>query len=343
MKMLDTSSTDDLRRPASDWPVTKSRLGFPQAWARGIIAAIALVLGLTWLAVENVQNVNPVYTVGCGLVFAFFALLVLLLLPSQLANRRFLHAAEEVLPEVPRTPLLIASPCANGAITHELVQTPSSIVLRPRENPYGALPRFGYLWPIFTGVVMIALVWTPAFFADLSLFWKYFWKTVLTLGLCLNVSLFVWIVSRAFHDPPAGLAVLEIDQLRKTCVITRNGEAVTIDMDQVIAVQLCAAWLKIQDLDHEDDDYDNRQSHGEVELNLVWRNRLGPEAGLERTNLVNPGWQYHKLVPIARTLADALGVPLLNHATPSHWRAERGRAKKRPYIAVGRARRYVAG
>jgi hypothetical protein len=343
MKILDTSATDDLRSKVPEWPVTKSRLGLPQALARGIIAAIALVLGLAWLTVANVQNVNPVYTVGCGLVFAFFALLVLLLLPSQLANRRFLHAAEEVLPEVPRTPLLIASPYTNGAVTHELVQTPSSIVLKPRANPYGGMPWFGYLWPIFTGMVMITLVWTPAWFADLSLFWKYFWKTVLTLGLCLNVSIFVWVVSRAFRDPPGGLAVVEIDQLRNVCVITRDGESVTIDVRQVLAVQLCAAWLKIEDLDHQNEDYDNKQCHSEVELNLIWRDRLGPGAGLERINLMNLGWQYHKLVPIARTLADALGVPLLNHATASHCRAERLRSKDRPYIAVGRARRYPAG
>ena len=222
MKSLETSLTDDLRRPVSDWPVMKSRLGLPHAWARGIIAVMALVLGIGWLVAANAQNVNPIFTIGCGLGFVFFAFLVLLLLPYQLANQRFLHATEAVLPEVPRTPLLIATPYANGAITHELEQTPSGIVLKPLDNPYGRMLWFGCLWPLFSGVVMIALVWTHATFAGLALFWKAF----ITLDLCLTVAIYVWFVRRAFRDPPHGLATVEINQLEKTCVITSADESI---------------------------------------------------------------------------------------------------------------------
>lgn len=339
MKSLETSSTDDLQGHVSDWPVTKSRLGLPHAWAWGIIAVIALVLGIGWLVAANAQNVNPIFTIGSGLGFVFFAFLVLLLLPYQLVNRRFLHATEAVLPEVPRTPLLIATPCANGAITHELEQTPSGIVLKPLDNPYGRMLWFGCLWPLFTGVVMIALVWTHATFADLALFWKAF----ITLDLCLTVVIYVWFVRRAFRDPPQGLATVEIDQLEKTCVMTSADESISLDVDQIIAVQLCAAWLKIEDLDHQDEDYDNKHMRAEIELNLVWRERPVIESGIERINLLHLAGEFQKLVPLARLLADVLGVPLLNHATSSHWRAEHRLAKDRPYIAVGRARRYPAG
>ncbi|QGQ22204.1 hypothetical protein F1728_05650 [Gimesia benthica] len=339
MKSLETSSTDDLQGHVSDWPVTKSRLGLPHAWAWGIIAVIALVLGIGWLVAANAQNVNPIFTIGSGLGFVFFAFLVLLLLPYQLVNRRFLHATEAVLPEVPRTPLLIATPCANGAITHELEQTPSGIVLKPLDNPYGRMLWFGCLWPLFTGVVMIALVWTHATFADLALFWKAF----IALDLCLTVVIYMWFVRRAFRDPPQGLATVEIDQLEKTCVMTSADESISLDVDQIIAVQLCAAWLKIEDLDHQDEDYDNKHMRAEIELNLVWRERPVIESGIERINLLHLTGEFQKLVPLARLLADVLGVPLLNHATSSHWRAEHRLAKDRPYIAVGRARRYPAG
>ena len=338
MKSLETLSTDDLWRPVSDWPVMKSRLGLPHAWARGIIAVMALVLGIGWLVAANAQNVNPIFTIGCGLGFVFFAFLVLLLLPYQLANRRFLHATEAVLPEVPRTPLLIATPYANGAITHELVQTPSGIVLKPLDNPNGRMLWFGCLWPLFTGVVMIALVWTHATFADLALFWKAF----ITLDLCLTVAIYVWFVRRAFRDPPQGLATVEINQLEKTCVITSADESISLDVDQMIAVQLCAAWLKIEDLDHQGEDYDNKHRRAEIELNLVWREPPVTASGIERTNLLHLAGEFQKLVPVARLLADVLGVPLLNHATSSHWRAERRLSKQRPYIAVGSPRCYPA-
>jgi hypothetical protein len=101
----------------------------------------------------------------------------------------------------------------------------------------------------------------------------------------------------------------------------------------MIAVQFCAAYQKLERHDKQDD---NKQGRWELELNLAWRNDEDTDlsADIERTTLMTLGWQFHKLVPIARTLAETLNVPLLNHATPSDWRDERQRAKDRPYIAV---------
>ena len=114
-------------------------------------------------------------------------------------------------------------------------------------------------------------------------------------------------------------------------------------MDQIIAVQLCAAWLKIEDLDLQDEDYDNKHRRAEIELNLVWQERPVSASGYERTNLLHLAGEFQKLVPLARLLADVLGVPLLNHATSSHWREELLRSKERPYLAVGSSHLDTAG
>jgi hypothetical protein len=334
-----TSSADHLRMHTSNWPMTKSRLGLPYgwSWARRVFAAIALAFGaialafgMGWLPPAYANHEDQLITIGCGIGFAIFGGLYVLLLPQQLANRPFPHAADDVLPNVPREPLLVPNQYANGAVTHELNQTPSGIVLRPRDNPYGWMPWFAYLWPLFTAAVMITIV----SFANISLFWK----MIISLTICLITATFVGIARLAFRAPPEGLAVVEIDQVRKTCVITRADESVTIDTDQIIAVQICAAYQKLEDVSRQQEECDNKQCRAEMELNLVWQNDEGTDlsADIERMTLMTLGWQFHELVLIARTLADTLGVPLLNHATPSHWRDERQRAKDRPYIAVGR-------
>jgi hypothetical protein len=117
------------------------------------------------------------------------------------------------------------------------------------------------------------------------------------------------------------LVPVRVDWKERVCQIGTCPDD-TISLSQVVAVQLCAACRRW------DDGMDKM-----FQLNLVWENPDGADAltpRYRRRNILSTT-TAQGLAPVAEKFAEALGVPLLHHATREHWQREREASRDRTW------------
>lgn len=318
------------RSEVPGWPTTESRIGRP--WTRLAIAVLALFLaiGVGCIAFAS-RETDPTARVIVGWIvggaFVLFALVGLVLLISdRFRIRRFEHATDAVLPLVPREPLLAPRQISFSHLTHELETTPSGCRLHPKRSTLERIDRFLYAWMIIIGVLGVVLLWTLPGQRGMP----FGVKTGISAVFLVTGLACAWLISRLYHGAMENLVVVDVDGDQEVCVLTFPDETLTVPIQQFVAVQLCAA-LRTVDL------ADGATSFPAVELNVVLENEESTDSShpYRRTTVVNLNAGFDRLVPIGRGLADALGVPLLNHATPEHWALEEERSKGRSCEAAG--------
>lgn len=319
---------DHMTARPQNWPEIDSRLGQPDFWLFVAMACIFLLMGGALISLL-VSPQAPQQTAGLYLVAAMAAafiglslLMTTALCLAALANRPFRHATDDVLPEVPREPLLESGQVSFAALTHRLEQSASAVRLIPIPDLYRRTRLVAFLWINLIAVVTTAFIWwspPPAVaFAPST--------ALLTVGVFSAGNLSAWLFSFLIDRAKQQLPALEADLNANQCRINTAHAERSFVLSDVIAVQLCSA-RRILNLNQA-----GLQYFSALELNLVWTGSSPPSPGgavLQRATLVNLRGQGHRAVPLARELADALGVPLLNHATPEHWKVEGRRSKAR--------------
>jgi hypothetical protein len=312
---------------ASDWPTTESPLGTPSVWLWRLLIGLFFCIGLC-LASRLIPRVVPLppaewyATAIMGGAFIAFALMTLLaVLADHRAHRPFTHASDHVLPAVPRQPLLRPGQISFSFVTHCLVPTPGGLRLDPTPGPFRRNRVGMYLWINIVAAGVTALVWWKSESVANRL------SITAGIGLAffaignLVVSLVDWLMRREQHK----LCTLDINLTDGRITLGAAGDTHVLSRDQVLAVQLCAAQRKVgQRRGH-------LSSFAALELNLVWTEACDPgqTSPVRRATLLNLSGGYHRAVPIARQIAEALTVPLLNHATAADWELERRTAKLR--------------
>jgi hypothetical protein len=333
------------------WPTTESRLYLPNQWVGLAGVALFAVSGWTMILIALPKFIEALHKAGSlgqlwqqekgwfvgGAVALGFALIGSLLVVAWFAtvigNRPFRHAAAGVLPDVPSNPLNIPGAWSHGRVTHEWMPTAHGGILVPRRGVTRVASVFIAVWCALTYAVCVTLVWVFVPAATMS--------NIVKILICLFVLfpaltlaiLPIWLIKWSYNKLPevqlGGLhRPFEVDNLHKTVQLSGSDGGRIIPLDQVAALQLCALRQKIG----------FRQSGSQtdsVELNLVLWSDVATNGGkraYERQNLLIMGFfgQPSRLTELAVTLADALGVPLLNHATREHWDVERRAARARP-------------
>jgi len=245
--------------------------------------------------------------VGGGFVLLSLGAFVALVL-GKLANRFFQHATEDVLPDVPREPLLAPGQINYSLVTHQVEPTASGIRLVPKPNLFKTRDLLIFLWMTFISIMSIAAVWL----APMNRNDPVEIKVLITVGIIVSGYSGVWIISSLWHGSETGLSAFVIDLHHRHCVLTCGKETSTVSMDKLVAVQLYAAYRK-----------DAESKFPAVELNLMWKGDCeihDTSDRFERSTVMILGCGFHRLIPTAQELEKVLGVPLLNHATPEHWK-----------------------
>ncbi len=258
---------------------------------------------------------------------AFFGLGTLLYLAvawSIRSRKPFRHAASDVLPDVPREPVPVPPEAKfDGRMPYEWLPaddpTDRGGLLRPIPN-YLRLGNWAIiLWITFIALFASTLPWIVNDPKDFSA--KVGLSSLITLlGLfCggVGAGLFIWLRKVPFQM----LVPVRVDWKEHVCQLgTRPDDK--LPLSQIVAVQLCAAC---------------RRTAGGVDkmfqLNLVWENP-------DRADVSEPCYHRRNLLstttpqglePVAEQLAEALGVPLLHHATREHWQREREASRDRAW------------
>ncbi len=143
---------------------------------------------------------------------------------------------------------------------------------------------------------------------------------IILLGLFCGgavAGLVIWLRKVPFQM----LVPVRVDWKEHVCQVGTSPDE-NIPLAQVVAVQLCAACRR-------SDDGMNKM----FQLNLVWENpdrADGLKPRYHRRNLLSTTVSQG-LAPVAEQFAEALGVPLLHHATPEHWQREREASRGRAW------------
>lgn len=255
-------------------------------------------------------------------------------------RRTFRHAAREVLPEVPRAPVLIDGTIFHGALRHHLVRHGDEW----RVAPDPACPRRERRFVLWFSVPFVVLteaaLWFTSAEGDRV---RWFFMAGVLVVMPITVLLFAWMMSMMERQLPTlvlpehggDLLFLRRGQTPATLALARRlgsgeppaamrEEARAIPRAAVCAVQLCACHAVVGARTR-------RGVYEGVELNLAWR---GEGGAIERLTICTVGLAA-PLAHLAAALAERLDVPLLHHATAEDWAEERERARHRPPLSSG--------
>jgi|GEM_PF-5870627 len=310
------------------WPVVESRLGLPFAVWGAVYSILCILVMIPLVVLLQADIVDDIPTrISLTALGGFFLLIALLAgsatIWNWMKNPPFLHADPSVLPDVPREPLLSSGQLSFSIITHQLELTATGFRLSPIPGFIRRAAWFLSFWITVMLAIVITIIWGPPIEFSTSVPLRIGFTGFSVLVTLMMIGLIHWMWDRA----ASGLATLIFDATSNTCRIDREQESITIPASDVAAIQLCAARRRTADRDGEVTLY------FAVELNLVWQDSDPPTSAAttwERATLMNHNGPAYQLVPIATKLADQLQVPLLNHATPEHWKWERQRSKTRP-------------
>ena len=319
---------NDMTARPEHWPETESRLGQPDFWLFVALACIFLLIGgalISFLASPQAPQQIAGRCLVATLAAAFIGFPLLMTTAwcfAARANRPFRHATDDVLPEVPREPLLESGQVSFTALTHRLDSSASAVRLIPIPDLDRRTRLLLYGWINLIAVIVTACIWwsPPPGFAIAT------FRALLTVGFISIGNLTAWLISFFFDRAKQQLPTFEADLNTNRCRISTTHAERSFALSDVIAVQLCSAHRRLNL------NQTGLELFSALELNLVWTESSAPSPGgavPQRATLINLRGQGHRAVPLAQEFADALSVPLLNHATAAHWQAERQRSKAR--------------
>lgn len=321
---------------------------YPAGWPLLLlVGGCFLVLGLGFAAVEAAQWRGP----RSWLVVAFLMLfagvgaaLLTIMLIRLVAPARIRHAADDVLADVPREPLLVEGAIAHGRLTHELVQEGSAWRFQPSDRNWRDIKRFLIGFGIPFSLVFVALV-----------SWKFHreigWPlaimcaalAVLVTGgpVFLLMVLSYWTSYQRLPSLriPAGNAPLEIDLPGELKIAQRELKAAltfgvadprswiqtTAPRESVRAVQLCPWSFSVGRRYREIGTW-------AVQGLLVLQADEG--SGYRRVPLLLTQ-DFAGAARLMRQLADVLRVPYLFCADAKGWKEEIKRSKSRAPLQSG--------
>ena len=327
------------------WPEIESEVHIPGAWLTWLVGGTFTLIGVPGL-VFVVRSPDPrAFWIGT-IVLCSFALMGVAVLVLTAVGRIWpavvRHAAAEVLPEVPREPVLREGSIVSSRLTHKLVEGPRSWEFRPDPAVDRGTRRFLYGFGIPFFLVFIGLLsWTwrggpidswpmaiaAATFVTLLCGGSAFW----IIGMILTSHF----RSLGRLDIPHGGGDLELDiaaapdgasrdlltGLNRVLKGKGDRETWRIPADRVAAVQVVPWRLTVV-----------KSTTWAVQGTLVLRSADG--AAWERIPILLTG-DFARGARLMETLADVLRVPYLFGADREGWQAEEARAKSRPPLSSG--------
>ena len=230
-------------------------------------------------------------------------------------NWPFRHAADDVLPDVPRSPVNRAEIISYGQLTHAILPTEHGWCLRPRPNLFRFRPLYIGSFMLLVAALAIGMI----AHGDFPRSTKLFAGMMFVMGGAVVVLVVVWFDRRALQQ----MLTLEVEPAAGVCRINSQPPR-EVSLADLVAVQLCACRCKLGAKR-------TAEIFDAVELNLVWTGPAEASDGCpyDRMTLLSTTGELTQQAQLASALADKLGVPLLYHATQEHWRVEREAAADR--------------
>lgn len=314
------------------WPTETTHVHKPNlGWGLAICAAF-LVTGLIVLPVtaelgparvRNAAQAPPaiVWAMRFGLPLGFIGLGALgatAILREMLRDRTIRSAADGLLPGGLTEPVNDPRRIAHAQITHGFKSAETGWSLAPLGRVITRTQKAILVWCVGTWIMVNVLLWRlgPERRIGIAM-------TLISVSTFGFAAIAWWIM----EESRAALRRFDIDE--STGTFRLDGDKPR-PLSVILAVQLCPLRIKVGPFEPVTG---RRWGYGAdaVEVNLVLRERDSVE---RETLLVNDA-DFLGAARLARELADRLGVPLLNHATATHWEAEKERAKDRPWTHRG--------
>jgi hypothetical protein len=322
----------------SCWREVESKVHQKGIWLLGFVGAVFLSMGSGFLIIATAIPTGT----GALIVKAFLGIFILTggsLLASTLKSlcfpHRVLHAADDVLPNVPQEPLVYEGAIVRGRLTHELCENDRGWELKPIEKTCCSDLRF----IIFFGIPLLIL-------------FVVFWAWLLTIFINLILAILVSVLINSLIGGFTFLCIFLLAQtgFQHLCKLTipRDGSDLEFDSpempnfekmgwvtglkwffgsdaarrklaiprDMVAAVQLCPWKFKMQ---------------CEVAWAVQGLLMLSSTNGTDyvRLPLLLTG-DFAGAAELMRKLGCALQVPYIFSADSAGWKAEAIRAKSRP-------------
>ena len=334
------------------WPETQSLLP-SQRWVPVVVGVMFCATGLcVWVMLPLILASQPQPSPHASLVCAVLGISLIAIgisafvwAASGSRHKPFRHATNDVLPEVPREPVLADGTMFFGSPRHRLVQDDGAWRFEPDPERARRQRRIILWLGLPLALVMEVVTVTGLLPADLGS-----WRWALHLLIALAVAgvmafshlLMTWMTTAmerqiptltipdgggdlVFARPGPSPLMLKLAKRFRSTVPppVMADDTVIIPRSAVLAVQLCACRGVIAS-------GRGRSTQEGIGLNLVWRT----ETAIRRVTLITVS-TGQQLAQQAVALADHLAVPLLHHATPEHWATERLRAKHRAPLTSG--------
>ena len=323
----------------------------PGSWLLAFFGGLFLLAGMAGFFTLGANLPPGLRLWGLRAATAIFALLGGVALAAGVARLvrtvRVRHAADGVLADVPREPVLWEGSVVHGRLTHELAEDTAGWEFRTRESLWRSDRRF--LWGF-------GLPFLTMFAAGLS--WVFFrdrmdrgWATAIVPAVVMTLAgggtafVLMGLMARAGYRRLCHLRIpangpLELDApeqidaeradpvtaLKWVFVGDTRRHRLTIPREMVQAVQLCP-W---------------KYDCGEHDREVTWAAQgllvLRPADGTayRRVPILLTG-DFVGAARLVGQLADVLGVPYLFDADTAGWKAEAARARGRPPLRVGGA------
>ncbi|SFJ68139.1 hypothetical protein [Planctomicrobium piriforme] len=312
------------------WPEVESKIEIPGAWLGVVVLTVFLAAGIALcigLGRSSPAGFGRLVGMMLGLHFAVLAAIGLAgVVVFSVRNRAFRHASRDVLPEVPREPVLQKDQTTFSCITHHLEFTERGLRLSPKPHLFRKRIWLAYLWT--TGFVV---------FVAMCLWWKIDFDALTKASLICITALLAYIfpgVFEAIHNKKAKeRGTVDFDTQADLCRVTNGNSETCFSLSAIVALQICCVH-RVFGTSNE------KTILPALELNLVWENSQSPEMLAEkcqRTTVMNPGGAHPEFIRLAVNLANQLDVPLLNHATSEDWKLESKRSKTRAVEQSGDA------
>lgn len=328
-----------------DWPEIESEVHLPGSWLVLLVGGTFTLVGVPGL-VFAVRYPEPrtfwIGTIVCGSFAAMGIAVLTLTAVGRIWPAVVRHAAPEVLPDVPREPVLREGSVVSSRLTHELVEGPAGWEFRPNPAIDRNDRRFLYGFGIPFSIVFIGV-----------LSWAWHGGAIGNWPMAIAAATFVTLLSGgsvigiiglvlASHfrslgrlDIPRDGGDLELDiaappdatirdpiaGLKQILVGSETRERWRIPAERVVAVQLCP-WKHCV----------GQSTTWAVQGALVFAYAEG--APCERVPILLTG-DCAQAAPLLERLAETLHVPYLFGADREGWLEEEARAKSRPPLQSG--------
>ncbi len=345
-----------------NWREVESKVHSPGLWVLFLVGTVFLFVGVAGLLAIGFVGVAGVLKIGDALPlgiqrwlgFSFMGIfasiggvLLAVAIKKIVLPTCVRHAAADVLPNVPREPVIQEGLIVHGRLTHELCENNQGWEFRPAENVRRNDKRFllGFGIPF---LMLFAGLLTWVFHSQLEIAgWvvSAICGTFITMLCGGTVVLLIGMIMRAGYRKLSKLTIprdgndLELElaempecdkaDLAKDMKWLFHGEAkrhrLSISRELLVAVQLCP-WK-----------YVRRDSRG---TSTTWAVQgllvlSSPDKTIYHRLPVLLTGDFAKAAKLMQRLAHTLQVPYLFCADAAEWKVEAIRAKKRPPLKSG--------